>query len=92
MSKKFTLRSSPSPFQKQELSPKAAAAKKKRDKIAAMSEWGKKKKRDAQKKDCKKGYDYDHRTKKCVPASENRAGPKGGTKNEKTKQQYNGQY
>ena len=92
MSQKFTLRSSPSPFHKQKLSKEAAAAKALRDKKAAMSAWGKKKKRDAQKKDCPKGYDYDHRTKKCIPASENRAGPKGGTKNEKTKQQYNGQY
>ena len=92
MSQKFTLRSSPSPFHKQKLSPKAAAAKAKRDKKAAMSEWGKYKKRTAQQKDCPDGHDYDHRTKKCVPASKNRAGGANGTKNEKTKQQYNGQY
>ena len=53
-----------------------------------MSEWGKKKKRDAQKKKCKPGYDYDHRTKKCIPASKNRAGGPGGTKNENTSSRY----
>ena len=72
----------------QKLSPAARRAKAARDKAYAMSEWGKKKKRDAQKKDCRKGYDYDHRTKKCIPASKNRAGGKGGTKNEKTSSQY----
>ena len=92
MSQKFTLRSSPSPFHKQKLSPEAAAAKAKRDKEAAMTDWGRYKKRTAQQKDCPKGYDYDHRTKKCVPASKNRAGGPNGTKNETTKQQYNGQY
>ena len=72
----------------QKLSPAARRAKAARDKAYAMSEWGKKKKRDAQKKDCRKGYDYDHRTKKCIPASKNRAGGEVGTKNEKTSSQY----
>ena len=36
----------------QKLSPAARRAKAARDKAYAMSEWGKKKKRDAQKKDC----------------------------------------
>jgi hypothetical protein len=72
----------------QKLSPTARRAKAARDKAYAMSEWGKKKKRDAQKADCPEGHDYDHRQKKCVPSSENRAGPEGGTKNENTQGQY----
>mgnify|MGYP001196345606 FL=1 len=72
----------------QKLSPAARRAKAARDKAYAMSEWGKKKKRDAQKKKCKPGYDYDHRTKKCIPASKNRAGGPGGTKNENTSSRY----
>ena len=72
----------------QKLSPAARRAKAARDKAYAMSEWGKKKKRDAQKKGCPEGYDYDHRTKKCVPASKKRAGGNGGTKNETTQSQY----
>tara|TARA_R100001594_G_scaffold51754_2_gene85222 strand:+ start:1441 stop:1737 length:297 start_codon:yes stop_codon:yes gene_type:complete len=64
---------SESPLKKQKLSPKASAAKKRRDKAAAMSEWGKKKKRDAQRKKCKKGYDFDHASGKCIPKSKNRA-------------------
>jgi|TARA_R100000084_G_C4523818_1_gene88019 hypothetical protein len=72
----------------QKLSPTARRAKAARDKKYAMSAWGKYKKRTAQKKKCKKGYDYDHRTCKCVKASKNRAGGKGGTKNEKTRRRY----
>ena len=72
----------------QKLSPAARRAKAARDKAYAMSEWGKKKKRDAQKRNCRKGYDYDHRTRKCIPASKNRAGGEGGTKNEKTSSRY----
>ena len=53
-----------------------------------MNPTGKKKKRDAQKKDCPEGYDYDHRLKKCVKSSENRAGGDGGTKNETTQTDY----
>jgi len=72
----------------QKLSPAARRAKAARDKAYAMSEWGKYKKRTAQKKNCPEGYDYDHRLKKCVKASKNRAGGRGGTKNEKTKKRY----
>ena len=72
----------------QKLSPASRRAKAARDKAYAMSEWGKKKKRDAQKRNCRKGYDYDHRTRKCIPASKNRAGGEGGTKNEKTSSRY----
>jgi hypothetical protein len=53
-----------------------------------MSEWGKYKKRTAQAKKCAKGYDFDHRLGKCIKASKNRAGGKGGTKNEKTQKRY----
>ena len=72
----------------QKLSPAARRAKAARDKAYAMSEWGKKKKRDAQKRNCRKGFDYAHRTRKCRPASKNRAGGEGGTKNEKTSSRY----
>ena len=72
----------------QKLSPAARRAKAARDKAYAMSEWGKYKKRTAQKKNCPEGYDYDHRLRKCVKASKNRAGGKGGTKNENTKESY----
>ena len=72
----------------QKLSIKARSAKAKRDKKYAMSEWGKYKKRTAQAKKCAKGYDFDHRLGKCIKASKNRAGGKGGTKNEKTQRKY----
>ena len=62
------------PFKlKQKLSPKASAAKARRDKAAAMSEWGKFKKRTAQKKGCPDGQDFDHASGKCIPSSKNRA-------------------
>ena len=76
---------------KQKLSPKAAAAKRVRDKKAAMSEDGKRKKREAQVLRRKKtstflkGKDYDHYTGSFVSSSKNRAGMnpnKKGTKNE----------
>ena len=76
---------------KQKLSPKAAAAKRVRDKKAAMSEDGKRKKREAhvlrRKKTSAflKGKDYDHYTGSFVSSSKNRAGmnpAKKGTKNE----------
>ena len=76
---------------KQKLSPKASAAKAVRDKKAAMSEDGKRKKREAQVLRRKKtsaflkGKDYDHYTGSFVSSSKNRAGMnpnKGGTKNE----------
>ena len=72
----------------QKLSPTARRAKRARDKRYAMSELGKYKKRTAQQKACPEGYDYDHRTKKCVPKSQNRAGGSNGTKNEKTQTRY----
>ena len=76
-----------SPFKttKQKLSPKASVAKKRRDKAAAMSEWGKYKKRTAQKAGCKKGYDFDHATGKCITASKNRA---NNSRSGSTKKKY----
>jgi len=58
---------------KQKLSPKAAAAKALRDKKSAMTEWGKYKKRTAQKKRCPDGQDFDHATGGCISSSTNRA-------------------
>ena len=75
------------PFKlKQKLSPKASAAKARRDKAAAMTEWGKYKKRTAQKKGCPKGQDFDHASGKCIPKGKNRAkNSRSGT----TKRKYN---
>ena len=80
------------PFKlKQKLSPKASAAKARRDKTAAMSPLGKRKKREAQVERRKKppaflkGKDYDHYTGSFVSSSKNRAGMnpnKNGTINE----------
>ena len=58
---------------KQKLSLKARIAKKRRDQKDAMSEWGKYKKRTAQKKNCPKGYDFDHASGRCIKKSTNRA-------------------
>ena len=58
---------------KQKLSPVAKRAKAVRDKKAAMSDWGKFKKRTAQKANCPKGFDFDHATGKCIKSSKNRA-------------------
>lgn len=68
---------------KQKLSPKAAAAKKRRDKAAAMSEWGKYKKRTAQRKGCPDGQDFDHASGKCISVNANRKknSRSGATKN-----------
>ena len=75
------------PFKlKQKLSPAAAKRKAVRDKKSAMSAWGKKKKRDAQKKNCPKGYDFDHASGKCIPASKNRA---KNSRSGATKRKYN---
>jgi len=82
------------PFKlKQKLSPKASAAKKKRDLAAANSPYRKKlradsqmKRRSALKKGVNlKGKDYDHHTGSFVSSSKNRGGmgKSGGTKNEK---------
>ena len=57
----------------QGLRPAALKRKRARDKAAAMSSWGKYKKRTAQAKKCKKGEDYDHASCKCIPAKKNRA-------------------
>ena len=57
----------------QGLSPTALRNKRATDKAAAMSDWGKFKKRTAQAKKCGKGYDYDHASCKCIPAKKNRA-------------------
>ena len=80
------------PFKlKQKLSKEAALKKASRDKAAAMSPLGKRKKREAQvfrrKKSAAflKGKDYDHYTGSFVSSSKNRAGMnpnKNGTKNE----------
>jgi len=58
---------------KQKLSPLARAAKRRRDKKAAMSPWGKFKKRTAQRKKCPPGFDYDHASCKCIRRGKNRA-------------------
>ena len=71
---------------KQKLSPKAAAAKARRDKKAAMSEWGKYKKRTAQKAGCSSGYDFDHALGKCIPKGKNRA---KNSRSGATKRKYN---
>ena len=61
------------PFKlKQKLSPKASAAKARRDKTAAMSKWGKFKKRTAQAKGCPSGQDFDHDLNKCISVKANR--------------------
>ena len=61
------------PFKlKQKLSPKASAAKAVRDQSAAMSEWGKFKKRTAQAKGCPDGQDFDHDLNKCISVNANR--------------------
>ena len=63
-----------SPFRlKQQLSKEAALKKATRDKKSAMTKWCKYKKRTAQTANCPKGYDIDHSTGKCIPASKNRA-------------------
>ena len=71
---------------KQKLSPKASAAKARRDKGAAMSEWGKYKKRTAQRKGCPDGQDFDHASGKCIPKGTNRA---KNSRSGSTKRKYN---
>ena len=61
------------PFKlKQKLSKEAALKKATRDKAAAMSEWGKYKKRTAQAKGCPDGQDFDHDLNKCISVNANR--------------------
>jgi len=75
------------PFKlKQKLSPKASAAKAIRDKEAAMSEWGKFKKRTAQAKGCPDGQDFDHASNKCISVNANR---KKNSRSGSTKSKYN---
>ena len=71
---------------KQKLSPKASAAKARRDKAAAMSSWGKFKKRTAQRAGCGSGYDFDHDSGKCIKSSANRA---KNSRSGATKRKYN---
>ena len=75
------------PFKlKQQLSPKASAAKARRDKKSAMTAWGKYKKRTAQKKGCPDGQDFDHASGKCVSSSTNRG---NNSRSGSTKKKYN---
>ena len=75
------------PFKlKQQLSPKASAAKARRDKGSAMTAWGKYKKRTAQKRGCPDGQDFDHASGKCVSSSTNRA---NNSRSGSTKKKYN---
>ena len=75
---------------KQKLSPKAAAAKKKRDLAFAKTFARKKKKAENQRKRRAaikagkniKGKDYDHKTKRFVSVKENRGNRGRGTKKE----------
>ena len=79
----------------QKLSPKAAAAKKKRDLEAANSADRKKKRADSQKKrreaakkHCKNwlvGKDYDHNTGRFTSTSHNRGGTQSKSKKDGTK-------
>ena len=60
------------PGNSQGLSPTALRAKRARDKDAAMSDWGKYKKRTAQLQKCPKGYDFDHDLGRCIKKKTNR--------------------
>ena len=70
---------------KQKLSPAAAKAKAIRDLKYAMTGRRRKMKAESQRKDCPKGYDYDHNTKKCVSSSYNRGGTQSKNKKDGTK-------
>jgi len=75
------------PFKlKQKLSPSAAKRKAVRDKAAAMSEWGKYKKRTAQAKGCPSGQDFDHASGKCISVNANR---KKNSRSGAVKRKYN---
>ena len=75
------------PFKlKQKLKPAAAKRKAARDKAAAMSEWGKYKKRTAQAKGCTDGQDFDHASGKCISVNANR---KKNSRSGATKRKYN---
>jgi hypothetical protein len=51
---------------------KAAKRKAETDQKAAMSEWGKYKKRTAQAKGCPSGQDFDHDLNRCISVNANR--------------------
>ena len=75
------------PFKlKQKLKPAAAKRKAARDKAAAMSSWGKFKKRTAQAKGCPSGQDFDHASGKCISVNANR---KKNSRSGATKRKYN---
>tara|TARA_B110000858_G_scaffold163253_1_gene188716 strand:+ start:1079 stop:1321 length:243 start_codon:yes stop_codon:yes gene_type:complete len=75
------------PFKlKQKLKPAAAKRKARADQAAAMSEWGKFKKRTAQAKGCPSGQDFDHASGKCISANANR---KKNSRSGSTKKKYN---
>jgi len=82
----FKLRSHPSPFKKQKLSPKAAKAKATRDLAAANTDDRKAKRADSQKKHrespSKKGQDYDHKSGTFKSVKANRGNDGEGTKKE----------
>jgi len=70
---------------KQQLSPGARARKAARDLAYAMTPRRREMKAESQKVNCKKGYDYDHNTGKCVLASHNRGGTQSKSKKDGTK-------
>jgi len=70
---------------KQKLSPAAAKAKAIRDKKYAMTDRRRRFKAESQRKDCPKGHDYDHNTKRCVTSSYNRGGTQSKSKKDGTK-------
>ena len=70
---------------KQQLSPVAAAAKAIRDKKYAMTDRRRKMKAESQRKNCSKGHDYDHNTKRCVTSTHNRGGTQCRSKKDGTK-------
>tara|TARA_R100000935_G_C2807664_1_gene153491 strand:- start:730 stop:972 length:243 start_codon:yes stop_codon:yes gene_type:complete len=75
------------PFKlKQKLKPAAAKRKAETDQKAAMSEWGKFKKRTAQRAGCPDGQDFDHASGECMTAGSNRA---NNSRSGATKRNYN---
>ncbi len=70
---------------KQKLSPAAAKAKAIRDLKEAKTRRRTKMKAESQRKNCPKGHDYDHNTKRCVTSSHNRGGTQSKSKKDGTK-------
>lgn len=90
MGTKFQLRSNPSPFQKQKLSPEAAAAKAERDGAMAKTKDRKDKKAHAQREsraapNKAKGKDWDHKDQRWETPAQNRGNDGLGTKQEGNK-------